>query len=177
MRWAPLLRGDTCNLQCQHGGVTDKNDRLVHLYRTPMKSKRWYLRWFAYTIDLSLSNAWIVYKRDYKALGVNATSLKDFRIDVFMSAKSLRSPITRFRRSSSSSSDHLSTNDYIPPPVRVPCCRGMLNFSAHVKTNVLSCILLQNMYLFHSISVLHDCSYRNTVWNIFYHIRASDCFW
>nr|XP_020502569.1 piggyBac transposable element-derived protein 3-like [Labrus bergylta] len=35
------------------GGI-DKSDMLVHLYRTPMKSKRWYLRLFAYVIDVSI---------------------------------------------------------------------------------------------------------------------------
>lgn len=31
-------------------GGTDKSDMLVHIYRTAMKSKRWYLRLFAYVI-------------------------------------------------------------------------------------------------------------------------------
>lgn len=45
------------------GGI-DKSDMLVHLYRTPLRSKRWYLRLFAYAVDLSLTNAWVIYKRD-----------------------------------------------------------------------------------------------------------------
>ncbi|KAK5909525.1 hypothetical protein CesoFtcFv8_003448 [Champsocephalus esox] len=57
------------------GGI-DKSDMLVHLYRTPMKSKRWYMRMFAYAIDVSLTNAWIMYRRDCKALGVNGVPLK-----------------------------------------------------------------------------------------------------
>ncbi|KAL7401618.1 hypothetical protein ABVT39_002119 [Epinephelus coioides] len=64
------------------GGI-DKSDMMVHLYRTPMKSKRWYLRLFANIIDVSLTNAWVVYRWDCKALGVNGQSLKDFRIQVF----------------------------------------------------------------------------------------------
>ncbi|XP_034018956.1 piggyBac transposable element-derived protein 3-like [Thalassophryne amazonica] len=43
------------------GGI-DKSDMLVHLYRIPMKSKRWYLRLFAYVLDISLTNAWVVYR-------------------------------------------------------------------------------------------------------------------
>ncbi len=34
------------------GGI-DKSDMLVHLYRTPMKSKRWYMWMVAYAIDVS----------------------------------------------------------------------------------------------------------------------------
>ncbi|XP_070814262.1 piggyBac transposable element-derived protein 3-like [Chaetodon trifascialis] len=45
------------------GGI-DKSDMLVHLYRSPMKSKRWYMRLFAYAIDVSLTNAWVIYKQD-----------------------------------------------------------------------------------------------------------------
>ena len=36
------------------GGI-DKSDMLVHLYHTPMNSKRWYMRMFAYAIDASAS--------------------------------------------------------------------------------------------------------------------------
>ncbi|CAM4635413.1 unnamed protein product [Leuciscus chuanchicus] len=50
------------------GGI-DKSDMLVHLYRTPMKSKRWYMRMFAYSVDISLTNAWVFYRRDCKAIG------------------------------------------------------------------------------------------------------------
>ncbi|TKS78300.1 PiggyBac transposable element-derived protein 3 [Collichthys lucidus] len=67
-------------------GSIDKNDMLVHLYRTPMKSKRWYLHLFAYVIDVSITNAWVVDQRDSKALGVNGPSLQDFRIQVFRGA-------------------------------------------------------------------------------------------
>uniref|UniRef100_A0A672GPT1 PiggyBac transposable element-derived protein domain-containing protein n=1 Tax=Salarias fasciatus TaxID=181472 RepID=A0A672GPT1_SALFA len=54
------------------GGI-DKSDMLVHLYRSPMKSKRWYMRLFAYAIDVSLTNAWVIYKRDCKALAFQAS--------------------------------------------------------------------------------------------------------
>ncbi|KAK3889337.1 hypothetical protein Pcinc_006654 [Petrolisthes cinctipes] len=78
------------------GGI-DNNDMLVHLYRTPMKSKRWYLRLFAYAIDVSLTNAWIMYKRDCKALAEDTMPFKSFKIQVFRSAAgsrpvSLRNP-------------------------------------------------------------------------------------
>ncbi|KAK4310285.1 hypothetical protein Pmani_018104 [Petrolisthes manimaculis] len=78
------------------GGI-DKNDMLVHLYHTPMKSKRWYLKLFAYAIDVSLTNVWIMYKRDCKALAEDSMPFQSFKIQVFMSAAgsrpvSLRNP-------------------------------------------------------------------------------------
>uniref|UniRef100_A0A3P9JJR6 PiggyBac transposable element-derived protein domain-containing protein n=1 Tax=Oryzias latipes TaxID=8090 RepID=A0A3P9JJR6_ORYLA len=76
------------------GGI-DKSDMLVHLYRTPMKSKRWYLRLFAYIIDVSLTNAWVVYKRDCKALAPPSS-----------------------RRSSSSFVESLTSSTDVPKPVR-----------------------------------------------------------
>ncbi|XP_062372032.1 piggyBac transposable element-derived protein 3-like [Sardina pilchardus] len=81
------------------GGI-DKNDMLVHLYRTPLRAKRWYMRLFAYAIDVSLTNAWIMYRRDSKALNVNdGLSLKHFRIEVFKTASSSTSMTSRPRRS------------------------------------------------------------------------------
>ncbi|GAA6232932.1 piggyBac transposable element-derived protein 2-like [Lates japonicus] len=99
------------------GGI-DKSDMLVHLYRTPMKSKRWYLRLFAYVIDVSITNAWVVYRRDSKALGVNGQSLKDFRIQVFRGASGQMSAKSSSRKSLSSSVESLTTSVDVPEPVR-----------------------------------------------------------
>lgn len=99
-------------------GGTEKSNMLVHLYRTPMKSKRWYLRLFAYITDVTLTNAWVVYRRDCKALGVNAQCLKDFRIQVFRGAINQRTATSSSRRSFSSSVNSLITFPDIPKPIR-----------------------------------------------------------
>ncbi|KAK7135409.1 hypothetical protein R3I94_014163 [Phoxinus phoxinus] len=99
------------------GGI-DKSDMLVHLYRTPKKSKRWYMRMFAYSVDISLTNAWVFYRRDCKAIGfLEGLSLKIFRIQVFREASSQRS-LTSHPRRSSASQGSLSTSVAIPTPVR-----------------------------------------------------------
>ncbi|KAK3891500.1 hypothetical protein Pcinc_004590 [Petrolisthes cinctipes] len=59
------------------GGI-GKSDMLVHLYRTPMKSKRWYMRLFAYCVDLCMTNAWLCYRRDCQSLGEKGMCLKKF---------------------------------------------------------------------------------------------------
>ncbi|XP_076035781.1 uncharacterized protein LOC143021875 [Oratosquilla oratoria] len=98
------------------GGI-DKSDMLVHLYKTPIKSKRWYLRMFAYTIDVSLTNAWVMYKRDCKALAVkDSLSLKHFRIQVFRGA-SCQKPQSKCSQKHSES-PALNTTADVPAPVR-----------------------------------------------------------
>ncbi|XP_030260438.1 piggyBac transposable element-derived protein 3-like isoform X1 [Sparus aurata] len=93
---------------------TDKSNMLVHLYRTPWNSKRWYMQLFAYAIDVSLTNAWVIYRRDCKALGVAGLSLKNFRLQVFKDASSQKPIMFCPRRSSTD----LSTSVDVPRPVR-----------------------------------------------------------
>ncbi|KAJ8391362.1 hypothetical protein AAFF_G00089920 [Aldrovandia affinis] len=97
------------------GGI-DKSDMLVHLYCTPLKSKRWYMRLFAYAIDVSLSNAWLIYRRDCKALAVNGLPLKHFRIQVFKDASSETLVTSRPRRSAAGSPSPTAAD--VPKPVR-----------------------------------------------------------
>ncbi|CAK6975313.1 piggyBac transposable element-derived protein 2-like [Scomber scombrus] len=100
------------------GGI-DKSDMLVHLYRNPLRAKRWYMRLFAYAIDVNLTNAWIMYRRDSKALCVNdGLSLKNFRIQVFKTASSSKSMTSRPRRSSAPMPGSSSTSADIPKSIR-----------------------------------------------------------
>ena len=55
------------------GGI-DKSDMLTHLYKTPLRAKRWYIRIFGY--------AWLLYKRDCMEDGTRPMSLKSFRLKV-----------------------------------------------------------------------------------------------
>lgn len=79
------------------GGI-DKSDMLTHLYKTPMRARRWYMRLFAYALDLCVCNAWILYKRDCQAMREDPMPLKQFRLDISRFArcqKTLGSRITR----------------------------------------------------------------------------------
>ncbi|KAG0726871.1 hypothetical protein GWK47_035735 [Chionoecetes opilio] len=99
-------------------GDIDNSDMLVHLNRTPMKAKRWYMRMLAYVIDLSITNAWIqVYRRDCIALAETGLTLKNFRIQVFRSASGQRPGTSRPRRSSAAPGS-LNTTVDVPMPVR-----------------------------------------------------------
>nr|XP_053627436.1 piggyBac transposable element-derived protein 3-like [Cherax quadricarinatus] len=84
-----------------HMGCIDKSDMLVHLYKTPMKSKRWYMRLFAYFLDLAVVNAWLVYRRDCVALKSKYMPLKNFRLDISISARSTGHKLRGGKRSAS----------------------------------------------------------------------------
>ena len=63
------------------GGI-DKSDMLTYLNKTPLRAKRWYIRIFSYAIDVSLCNAWLLYKRDCMEDSTRPMSLKTFRLKV-----------------------------------------------------------------------------------------------
>nr|CAI5858404.1 unnamed protein product [Callosobruchus analis] len=48
----------------RHMGGVDLMDMLVSLYRTRLKSRRWYLSIFAQMVDLCMNNAWLLYRRE-----------------------------------------------------------------------------------------------------------------
>nr|CAI5817628.1 unnamed protein product [Callosobruchus analis] len=63
----------------------DLIDVLVSLYRTRMKSRRWYLSIFAQMVDLCMNNAWLLYRRGRKLISsekgdsMDELTLNDFR--------------------------------------------------------------------------------------------------
>lgn len=63
------------------GGV-DKADMLIALYRISLKSKKWYMNIFCHLIDISINNAWLVYKREMQEMGENSIPLKKFRLHI-----------------------------------------------------------------------------------------------
>jgi len=53
------------------GGV-DMLDAFVAQYRFPLRSKRWYMYLFWHTVTVALINAWLLYRRDCRLLGIPA---------------------------------------------------------------------------------------------------------
>lgn len=51
----------------QHMGGVDLSDMLIALYRTPLRSHRWYLVLFGQLLDICIMNAWLTYRRDMEA--------------------------------------------------------------------------------------------------------------
>ena len=50
------------------GGV-DLSDMITALYKQDIRSPRWYMRLFYYAVDLSITNAWFLYRRHAKQKG------------------------------------------------------------------------------------------------------------
>ena len=65
------LRGLVGDYNKYMGGV-DLLDSFTAKYKFPIKSRRWYMYIFWHTIILAVVNAWLLYKRDCKALKVSS---------------------------------------------------------------------------------------------------------
>ncbi|KAM3850292.1 piggyBac transposable element-derived protein 2-like [Diretmus argenteus] len=101
-----------------HMGGIDLSDMLVHLYKTPAKSRRWYFPLFGYVINVCIANAWLVYKRECGLLKEKPMCLKRFRLAVALTLKQVNKPASRAGRPSSCS-----------PPLP-PQCFPRLRFSS-----------------------------------------------
>lgn len=67
----------------KHMGGVDLADMLIALYRTPYKSRKWYLAIFVQMIDICMNNAWLLYRKDCKRNNMKTTMpLKAFRFEV-----------------------------------------------------------------------------------------------
>lgn len=101
----------------EHMGGVDLADMLIELYRTDIRSRKWYMRLVYYCFDVAVVNAWLLYRRHMTQMQVvpNKTyPLKDFRASV---ANALilagKDPIKKRGRPSASMSP-------APPPKRRP---------------------------------------------------------
>ena len=64
------------------GGV-DLSNMLIMLYRINFKSRKWYMRIFHFFLDLSVVNAWLIYRRVMKSVKNNhPLRLVDFKEDI-----------------------------------------------------------------------------------------------
>jgi hypothetical protein len=52
----------------KHMGGVDLHDMLVSLYRVTLKTRKWYLHLFFYTLNVMVVNAWILHRDQEKRL-------------------------------------------------------------------------------------------------------------
>ncbi|XP_050726534.1 piggyBac transposable element-derived protein 2-like [Eriocheir sinensis] len=86
------------------GGV-DKMDALIAFYRMFFRSKKWYHRIFFHFADLSICNAWLLYRRDIQALDARAKylNLHDFKLVLSSCLRMQDKPLSGKRRGRPSS--------------------------------------------------------------------------
>jgi hypothetical protein len=88
------------------GGV-DLMDSLISLYRTSIRSKKWYLKIVFHLMDLVVVNAWLLYRRDCESCGMSKKeqmSLLQFKASVAacLCQQNKERQVKRGRQSSSS---------------------------------------------------------------------------
>lgn len=69
----------------KHMGGVDLSDMLVSLYRTRLRTRRWYMTMYSQLLDVAINNAWLLYRRDYDNIygDKKHCSLKEFRFLLF----------------------------------------------------------------------------------------------
>src|SRR5678816_3110210 len=74
-------------------GRVDLADMLIKLYRINFKSRKWYTRIFYYLLDLSVVNAWLLYRRVHVSKGLLKKNmpLVDFKTDIAQELMNCRS--------------------------------------------------------------------------------------
>ena len=95
----------------KHMGGVDLLDSLIGLYRIRIRSKKWYHRLFFHLLDMTVINAWLLYKRQLKATSVGHAgrskplSLHEFKTHVAVSLCAAKEPSKRGRPTASGTSD------------------------------------------------------------------------
>lgn len=67
----------------RHTGGVDLSDMLISLYKTPFKSRRWYLAIFAQTFDIYMNNAWLSYRQKHSGNVKSKKPLKAFKYFIY----------------------------------------------------------------------------------------------
>jgi hypothetical protein len=96
----------------KHMGGVDLMDSLIGLYRIKLRSKKWYHRLFFHVIDMTLINAWLLYRRTVAAdnnVASKLLSLHEFKSSVADVLSKATMPVLTTSRRGRPSGDESST--------------------------------------------------------------------
>ncbi|KAF9406918.1 hypothetical protein HW555_012896, partial [Spodoptera exigua] len=82
-RWLKDTKTKT-DVDWHYMGGVDLADMLIALYRSTFKTKRWYMAIFSQVIDISVNNAWLLYRRNLSPNQKQGMTLKKFRFQIIM---------------------------------------------------------------------------------------------
>lgn len=105
----------------RHMGGVDLLDSVMGIYKIRLRSKRWPMRLFYHYLDLTMANAWLLYKRvtKYQGLQSGRLSSADFRLEVAVTLCKLGTkPSISSRRSLESEiqeKKHKGPAQHVPP--------------------------------------------------------------
>ena len=94
---------------------------LVSFHKTPLKTFKWYMSLFSYFLDLSVNNAWLLFRRDNPA---NKMTLKKFRKDVADSLVNIKRRSTGKKKDTPHKNSRYSSASaprIVQVPVPKPC--------------------------------------------------------
>ncbi|CAK9810683.1 PiggyBac transposable element-derived protein 3 [Anthophora plagiata] len=80
-----VQRPNVVKMYNQHMGGVDLVDSLIALYRIKIRSRKWYHRIMFHLLDLTVVNAWLLYKRDCSSHSVSPgrqSALLKFKTDI-----------------------------------------------------------------------------------------------
>ncbi|CAK1594501.1 unnamed protein product [Parnassius mnemosyne] len=66
----------------KHTGGVDLADMLISLYKTPFKTRRWYMGIFGQLLDICVNNAWLIHRKANEGNRKKKMALKAFRYAV-----------------------------------------------------------------------------------------------
>ncbi|CAH1995165.1 unnamed protein product [Acanthoscelides obtectus] len=108
----------------KHMGYVDKLDMLKSIYELDRKSKKWWLRIFWYLLDISLVNAYIIFKnRNTTTKSGKCMTLKDFKLAVCLGLIGADENIPKKGRISSVQQNTFKAN--VPQEIRYDSCAHM----------------------------------------------------
>ena len=84
-QYVDIPQPDIIGIYNKHMGGVDLLDMLVALYRTGLRSKKWYLRIYFHLLDMCVVQAWLMYRRTAKSLQLpkkEVLSLCNFKLSV-----------------------------------------------------------------------------------------------
>jgi hypothetical protein len=127
------------NVYNQHMGGVDLLDSLIGLYRCRVRSKKWYHRIFTHLMDMTLVNAWLLYRRQMASSAVNVQKplcLHDFKAAVAQALCSAGKDMTSIKkRGRPAASEHNDDSAPAQPAVKrrrvsAACSRTMRRCAA-----------------------------------------------
>lgn len=106
----------------KHMGGVDLLDSIMGRHKIGIRSKKWYFRLFYHLLDLSIVNAWLLYRRveGDKGVSIRTMTLGDFRIELATSLCKMGLPPIRRGRPSNDLEIELQAKKRKGPAVPVP---------------------------------------------------------
>ena len=93
-----VYRPNLVTVYNQNMGGVDLQDQMIAFYRMSFKSKKYYQRMIFHLFDMTVVNAWMLYRRDAQDLGIpvsKQSGLSAFKLNVAFSLMKAGKDVTK----------------------------------------------------------------------------------